>query len=104
MQVENEPGLLGPVRDHSPEANRLFNGPVPRKLVRALGKKPGTWNEVFGSRRADEAFSAYYLATYINALSKAGKEVYPLPTYVNVWMGGEGTNDRFYDFDRPGES
>ncbi len=24
--------------------------------------------------------------------------------YENVWMGGAGTNDRFYDFDRPGDS
>jgi len=43
MQVENEPGSLGTDRDYSPEATKLFNGPVPAKLVSALKKKPGTW-------------------------------------------------------------
>jgi len=37
-------------------------------------------------------------------VARAGKQVYPLPMYVNVWMGGEGTNDRFLEFDRPGGS
>ena len=104
IQVENEPGLLGYARDHSPKATQLFNAAIPTALTRSLHKQPGTWKKVFGPRLSEEAFSAYYLATYINALSRAGKEVYPLPTYVNVWMGGEGTNDRFYDFDRPGPS
>ena len=104
MQVENEPGLLGHARDYSPEATRLLNAAVPSALAAALHKKPGTWKEVFGPRAAEEASTAYDLATYINKLAKAGKEVYPLPTYVNVWMGGSGTNDRFYDFDRPGPS
>jgi hypothetical protein len=44
------------------------------------------------------------MATYINSVAQAGKTVYPLPMYENVWMGGAGTNDRFYDFDRPGDS
>jgi hypothetical protein len=104
VQVENEPGLYGSVRDFSPEANRLFNGPVPASLVTALKKKPGTWKEVFGSRLAEEVFTVYHLATYINEVARAGKQAYPLPMIVNVWMGGEGTNDRFHEFDRPGES
>ena len=103
MQVENESGLLGSVRDYSPDATRLFNGQVPEKLVKALNKKPGTWKEVFGPR-AEEMFTGYYLSSYINAVARAGKEIYPIPTYVNVWMGGEGTNDRFLEFDRPGDS
>jgi hypothetical protein len=45
-------------------------------------------------------FTGYHLSSYINAVAHAGKEVYPLPTFVNVWMGGEGTNDRFLEFDR----
>ena len=93
MQVENESGLLGSVRDYSPESNKLFNGPVPAALVTALKKKPGTWTEVFGSRLAEEAFTAYYLSSYINEIAKAGKQVYPLATYVNAWEGGEDTAD-----------
>jgi hypothetical protein len=103
MQVENESGLLGSVRDYSPAATKLFNGPVPAALVTALKKQPGTWKEVFGARLAEESFTVYYLSTYIDAIAKAGKEIYPLPTYVNCWMGGDNTNDNFDVWDRPGE-
>ena len=103
VQVENEPGSLGSVRDFSPESNRLFAGLAPAQLVSALKKKPGTWKEVFG-RIADEAFNAYYLSHYIDQVASAGKQIYPLPTYVNVWNGGYGTNDNFEKFDRPGET
>ncbi|MGO9897681.1 MAG: DUF5597 domain-containing protein [Bryobacteraceae bacterium] len=103
VQVENEPGALASVRDFSPESNKLFNGAAPAQLVAALKKKPGTWKEAFG-RIADEAFQAYYLSGYINEVTKAGKQIYPLPTYVNVWNGGYGTNDNFELFDRPGET
>jgi hypothetical protein len=103
VQVENEPGSLGSVRDFTPESNKLFHGPVPASLVTALKKRPGTWKEVFG-RVADEAFNAYYVSTYINEVAKAGKAIYPLPTYVNVWNGGYGTSDNFERFERPGES
>ena len=72
VQVENEPGTLGSVRDFSPESNKLFNGPAPAKLVAALKKKPGTWKEVFG-RVADETFNAFYLSSYINEVAQAGK-------------------------------
>ena len=43
VQVENEPGLLGSVRDFSEEANRLFATAVPEKLLKALKRSPGTW-------------------------------------------------------------
>ena len=104
MQVENESGLLGSVRDYSAESNKLFNGPVPASLVTALKKKPGTWTEVFGSRLAEESFTAYYLSSFINEIAKAGKQVYPLVAYVNAWEGGEDTADAFDSFDRAGES
>jgi len=103
MQVENEPGSLGSVRDFSPESNRLFDGLAPAQLVSALNKRPGTWKEIFG-RIADETFNAYYLSHYIDQVAQAGKQIYPLPTYVNVWNGGYGTNDNFEKFDRPGET
>jgi hypothetical protein len=103
VQVENESGILGSPRDYSPESTKLFNGPVPENLVAGLKLKPGTWSEVFGPR-AEEMFTGYYLSSYINAVAKAGKAEYPLPMYCNVWMGGEGTSDRFNEFDRPGDS
>ena len=103
VQVENEPGLLGSPRDYSAESNRLFAGPVPEKLAAALKRRPGSWKDVFG-REAEEAFSAYAVSGYINEVAAAGKAVYPLPTYVNVWNGGHGTNDNWERFDRPGET
>jgi beta-galactosidase GanA len=95
MQVENESGLLGSVRDYSPEATRLFSGPVPAPFAAALKKNPGTWTEVFGPRMAEEACTVYHLSTYIDTVAKAGKAVYALPAYCNVWMGGDNTNDNF---------
>jgi hypothetical protein len=72
VQVENEPGEWGGVRDFGPDAQKAFAGQVPEKLVRGLGKKPGTWREVFGDD-ADETFHAWYVATYIEQVAVAGK-------------------------------
>jgi len=36
VQVENEPGTWGAVRDYSPAAQKLFEGPVPAELLKAL--------------------------------------------------------------------
>jgi beta-galactosidase GanA len=91
VQVENEPGAWGSVRDYSPEAKKQFEGEVPGELLaegvlKAL-KKPvvskGTWQEVFGTY-ADEYFQAWSVAHYINYVASAGKAVNPLPLYVNV--------------------
>src|ERR1700761_3173675 len=37
VQVENETGTYGSTRDHSPEANQLFAGPVPAEVLTAMG-------------------------------------------------------------------
>jgi hypothetical protein len=103
MQVENESGILGSPRDYAPEPAKLYAGAVPDALVKALGKRPGTWKEVFG-RRSEEMFTGYYMSSFIDAVAKAGREAYALPTYINVWMGGAGTNDRTTEFDYPGHS
>ena len=47
IQVENESGNIGSVRDFSAEANHEFAGPVPADLLSAAGKQPGTWAQVF---------------------------------------------------------
>jgi len=83
VQVENEAGLWGGVRDYGSEAEKAFAGPVPRKLVEGLGKQPGTWRQVFGDD-ADETFQAWYIANYIEQVAAAGKAEYPLPLYVNA--------------------
>ena len=83
VQVENEAGVWGGVRDYGPEAEKVFAGPVPEKLVAGLGKQPGTWRQVFGDD-ADETFQAWYIADYIEQVAAAGKAEYPLPLYVNA--------------------
>ena len=85
MQVENESGNVGSVRDNSAEANREIAGPVPADLLAAAHKQPGTWNQVFGSE-ADEIFQAYHQAKYINEIVSAGKTEFAIPCYINVWL------------------
>ncbi len=85
MQVENEPGSVGAVRDHGPEAEAAFTKAVPAEVVRAVGKQPGSWRQVFGLD-ADEAFQAYSIARYIDQVAAAGRQVMDLPSYVNVWQ------------------
>ena len=85
IQVENESGGIGAARDYSPASNREFAGPVPPELVTALGKKPGTWFDVFPGN-ADEAFQAWHQARYVNAVAEAGKREFTIPMYCNVWL------------------
>lgn len=85
MQVENESGSLGSVRDFSPLAQKQFDAPVPTEILSALHKPAGTWQQVFGDD-ADEAFAAYSTASYIDNVAEAGKKEMPLPMYVNNWL------------------
>jgi beta-galactosidase GanA len=116
MQMENEVGVLGDSRDHSPAANAVFAGPVPQALTRYLqahrenlypnlkalwdangNKTDGTWTEVFGdSERADEIFMAWYYARFIHAVANQGKAAYNLPMYVNTWLAGDTTPPGLY--------
>ena len=83
VQVENEIGSWGAVRDFSPAANKLFAGTVPAEVLAAMKARPGTWAEVFG-KDADEFFYVWAIAKYVNQVAAAGKKEYPLPLYINV--------------------
>lgn len=85
VQVENEIGSYGLARDHSPEAERLFRGPVPPALAKLKGRG-GTWSEVFGDF-ADQAFASWHMARYADEIAAAGKAAKALPMYCNSAMG-----------------
>ncbi|KAK5136541.1 hypothetical protein LTR08_002885 [Meristemomyces frigidus] len=112
VQVENETGLLGDSRDGGPAAEKRFNEPVPSDVLKMLNAErenlrpelqqtlrnfskssKGSWPEVFGqSRQTDELFMAYYYAIYLEQVASAGKSVYPIPLYTNVWQNYVGAD------------
>jgi beta-galactosidase GanA len=97
-QVENEPGMIGSIRDHSPAAEQLFDSPVPAGLAQALHKPTGgSWTATFGAD-ADEQFNAYGIARYIDQVAAAGKARYPLPMYVNTWLRYKSKHMPGYDY------
>jgi beta-galactosidase GanA len=83
VQVQNEPGTYGAVRDHSPAAQKLFDAAVPDGLTGALKVARGNWRQVFG-KDADEFFHAWSVARFIEQVAAAGKAEYPLPMYANA--------------------
>ena len=99
VQVENEPGSWGSVRDYSPVAQKLFDAPVPPELLKpgilkALNvpaAAEGNWQKVFGNN-ADEYFHAWSIAKFIGQVAAAGKAEYGLPLYVNAALRDPLTN------------
>lgn len=105
MQPENEMGVFQEM-DFCPQALRLFENQVPSKLLQYIvknekklypilckqwvdnGRKTeGTWKEIFGDTSyTKEFFMAWQYAFYVNEVAGAGKEVYPLPMFVNAWI------------------
>ncbi len=85
LQVENESGIVGSVRDYSPSASAMFAGQVPADLLAIVKKQPGTWSQVFGPE-ADETFQMYHQAKYVNEIAAAGKAEFGIPLYINVWL------------------
>jgi len=85
VQVENESGIIGSVRDFSSAANAQFAEQVPAELLNAAHKSAGTWSQVFVAD-ADEMFQLYYQAKYVNEIAVAGKAEFSIPLYINVWL------------------
>ncbi len=104
VQPENEIGMVQHARDFSPKANQAYAGKVPAALLNYLKdnkpnlapellrawaqsdfKQAGSWQEVFGdSPQAEEIFMAWHFARYTEQVTIAGKDVYPLPMFVNA--------------------
>lgn len=114
VQVENEPGIHAAPRDYAEKAEQLFEEEVPAELAsfvfeekdpaltkvwkQAGAQRSGGWRAVFGND-AEELFSAYWFARYINAVAEAGKASYDIPMYVNVWV--RETQNRIPGVDYP---
>jgi len=103
VQVENEAGSMGSVRDFSPQANKEFAAQVPADVLAATGKPGGAWSEVFGSQ-ADEVFQSYHVAIYVNEIAAAGKREFNIPYYVNVWVKDPPAGMPQQQIDEPGFS
>ena len=98
IQLENEVGILGSPRDFKNEANEAYKRYVNEDLIENMKSKGtinlmsadnGNWEEVFRDNAA-EAFMCANYASYMDKLARAGKEVYRLPLFTNVWLKGEG--------------
>ena len=116
MQIENETGVLGTTRDRSPMAQHAFSQQTPVELLAYLRqneselteelkqmmqynstRSSGTWQEMFGYG-ADEVFMAWHVARYVDYITKAGKEIYPLPMFANAWLDGSFSRDLKPDY------
>lgn len=87
VQVENEVGTIGTVRDFGAKAEAAFRQPVPQAVLQhkkspVPGAAASSWSEVYGPY-ADEYFHAWAIASYIEEVAKAGRAAYNLPMYVN---------------------
>ena len=106
VQIENEVGIRFQPRDLSEMATKAYNSAVPVELMDYLTKNreslhpallrqweksgfrtSGTWSEVFGGYwEADEIFSAWHYAKYVQVIASAGKKEYPIPMFANAWL------------------
>jgi Domain of unknown function (DUF5597)/Beta-galactosidase len=109
IQVENESGSWGSVRDYSPKAQKLFEGAVPADLLKPGILKAlhvpivseGSWQKVFGER-ADEYFQAWSVARFIGEVAAGGKAEYALPMYVNAALRDPLTNPSAANYESGG--
>lgn len=101
VQVQNEPGIMnGPERDYAPVAQALFSTALPATLIEALERHPDSptarfwqargcgresWEAAFGDK-ANQLFTAYHTAVYIQTIAKAGRQRFDCPLYTNAWV------------------
>ncbi len=102
IQIQNEAGLHSATRrDFSEFGEKAFHENVPEELLRYCDENPdclpakvrqkngakqtGNWTEVFGNA-GGEWVTTWAVASYINELAKAGKEIYDSFFYTNAWL------------------
>jgi len=102
VQIENEPGILGSDRDYGPEAQAVYDAPVPAEIVDRMRAAPesavhaawqregapeaGSWGELYG-RDGGDFLTAWSIARYVDAIAVAGRAEHNVPLYTNVWLG-----------------
>jgi hypothetical protein len=66
--------------------------PSLQALWEANGKKTGgTWTELFGEGlETDEIFMAYHYGVFVEEVTRAGKQAYALPMYLNAALNSRG--------------
>ncbi|MBR6321796.1 MAG: DUF5597 domain-containing protein [Lachnospiraceae bacterium] len=95
VQIENEFGYAQTDRDYSALAQADYERGVPEALIGVeledMGPltHDGSWVGEFG-RHANEAFSAWYHARYVEALAAAGKEIDDMTFFCNIFIGETG--------------
>lgn len=77
VQVENEMGLLGDVRDFSPQASEAYAQPVPPAVAERYNVV-GTWQEAFGDD-GPERFMVYHYAMAVERIAAAARRNIPCP-------------------------
>jgi len=110
IQVENEIGMLPTARDYHPLANEAFKKDVPTELLKYIQqnkenlapefleiwktngyKTAGNWEEIFGKgSQTDEIFMAWFFSKFTNKIAEAGKNIHPLPMFVNAALNAPG--------------
>jgi hypothetical protein len=74
FQMENEVGILGTDRCYCPVCTKEF--------------EEGGWSNR-EKERAAEAFTAHSIAKCLDENARTVKAIYPLPVYVNCWLGSK---------------
>ncbi|MBR4865576.1 MAG: DUF5597 domain-containing protein, partial [Clostridia bacterium] len=105
VQIQNELGIVGrTVRDFGEVAQAAYEANVPQEVIDALKSgnecdqivrewkecgavENGNWWTLFG-RRGDELLQTYSMACYVDKMAVAGKSIYNVPMYTNVWQQG----------------
>ena len=110
IQVENEIGMLPTARDYHPLANKAFQKEVPAELLKYMQqnkeklvpefleiwktngyKTSGNWEEIFGKgSQTDEIFMAWFFSKFTNKVAEAGKNIHPIPMFVNAALNAPG--------------
>jgi hypothetical protein len=104
LQIENEVGLLGSARDYSPLAEEKFNANIPLDMFEFINSLQDgyifdkyaanidinkNWKENF-KLDAEEIFSAYYFAKYLEFVAAEARKVTNVPFYINTWTRENG--------------